>query len=761
MTPLHRSATIEPDAVRLDALRPDADGIDDLAARVRIHPDTGISWFGETAVPPLQVADELVPDALRSHLADIIYSAHYVFGAPRPISAVENLSPALSSNAGMVRELLSAYRGGRSWQPTFEQETETDITLWGVRFLRPELTSDDHSRRLPTALPMRSPGFVYFVGDQGPHDIASTGECTTRLYWNVSRRGAPELVAGLSAALNDRSEPFQFKIAHSGPTWPERADVAVLYLPASRLVARWKTILAVYDEVRADLRPWTPAYTRTIAPGLALADDPAGGLSFGQTISRILAAGIVDDHIRHGSRSTPATRAVSIRLALAGSGRPAGSTHLNPGNRELDLQLPAEPGPLAARPSRPATLAARRSTLAAAHQAEQLADLVAGLAVTAGHGCTWFTRGADPDDATDLRTVEAELYDGLSGIAMFLAHAHAVLGKPRYAELAEMAAASALDRLHAVQHHHGLYGGRVGAAATVAEVGRTLTHRGLRDDAIAYLLAADAVDDPDAAEPAEDVRHHDLIYGISGTVLAYCWAAQSAGPGRARQQLLDRASAFGQQLAAHTHAELGAAPDAGPVPGLAHGPSSTVLALTELSRLAGGVADLDRAAALAVEHERRHFDHTTQNWPGGPSGAEESRFNWCYGAPGIALARLVLAEGAVATEDLTLAARAVDAAGARFLGRSADSCACHGKLAVAGAAELITHLTDLPMNAGRQAQLLTEAFEHYHTGSVTRTAPGLMTGAAGAGLTALRACAPRDVPSPLYPLLPRRREDKS
>ncbi|WP_306209961.1 lanthionine synthetase LanC family protein [Actinoplanes sp. RD1] len=718
----------------LAVIEPEAPELDDLATRVRIHTDSSISWYDETVVPAPEVTGDLVPEALRSYLADLLYSAYYVFGAPRPLSAADRSSPALSGNAGLVRELLEAHRGERSWLPSFEEVTDTELTLWGVRFLRPGPTSGDHDHRLPTALPMRSPGHVLFIGDRGP---GSTGSGTTRLYWNVCRRGGPGLVAALTAALNDQGEPFQFKIAHSGTVWPERADVAVLYLPAARMAAQWGTLLAVHRKVRADLRPWTPACTRRIAPGLALADDPPGGLSFGQTVSRILARGLVDDHLRNGPRSTPGTRVHHMRRALAESGRPVGSTHLNPGAPRWDPVLPDEAGPLATATD-PAVYTGGDGTTA--QHAERIADLLADLAVTASQGCTWLSVSTGTDDPAELSTVGPELYDGLSGIAMFLAHASVVLGRHRHAEIAGSAAYTALRHLPGLQHRHGLYGGQAGAAAAVAEIGRTLGHGDLRDAAVTYLL--------NAVSPGDDVPDHDLVYGISGTVLAYCWAAQSAGPGKARGRLLDRAAGYGRQLAARGL-------DATQVPGLAHGPSSTVLALSELSHRLGGVADLDRAAAAAADHERRFLDRAAGNWPGGPSGTGESRFHWCYGAPGIAVARLVSAERAVATGDLATAVSALHENGARFAGPSADPSACHGKLAVAGAAELTSNLTGLP------AHLLTEALEHYTAAGVVRTAPGLMTGAAGAGLLALRMCAPRDVPSPLYPLLPRRGKDAS
>lgn len=722
-----------------------ASSIDDIARRLSINSDNSISWFDEVAIPSLQVADELIPEALHSHVSDLLYTAYYVYGVPRPISALKNDSPVLSSNAGFVQDLMSSYRGGSSWLPAFEEESDSDLTLWGVRYVKPELYSDDHSRYLPTALPMRSPGYVLFVGECGPGRQASADARSTRVYWNVSRAGALELVSSLTELLNAQKEPFQFKIAHSAATWPERADVGVLYLPADRLTARWDAIISVYEKIHTEIRAWCPAFTRRIAPGLAIADDPPGGLSFGQTVARVLAQGLYDDHAERGERSTRETRADQMREALAASGRDVTRVHLNLGSEELELDLPPDPLPVNRRFSKPGTVS-QASREAVEERVTVVADVLARHAITAGSRCTWLTRKADSADSHALESTGPELYDGLSGIALFLAHAYAVIGKEQYADLAEMSALNTIDNLRQVGHHHGLYGGRTGAAAAVNTVGRTLGRPGLQAAGLAYLL--DEGDD----DTHDDVPRHDLIYGISGSVLSYCWAACVAGSGRSRRSLLDRADGLAallvSDLAERSGRQVG-------LPGLAHGPSSSVLALSVLGRLRGGVARLDDAVASAADHERAAYDAERENWPGGPSGASESRFNWCYGAPGIAIARLAcLGRVASAASDLEIAVRRVNEVGVHFLGRAADPSACHGKLSIAGVIDLVQRTSDSVVDVGLKNQLLDEALDHYGDERVARLSPGLMAGAAGSGLAGLRECRPDTVCSPLFPMVP-------
>lgn len=714
--------------------------VEAIAEHIRITQDEGISWFGEVAAPPPQVTGELVSDALESHVADILYTACYVYGAPRPISTTRNDLPILSSNAHFVRKLIRAYRGADRWLPYFEGESDTTVTLWGVRYLKPEVYSDDPSRHLPTMLPMRSPGYVLFIGDRGPRDPATINDGTVRIYWNVTSSGAPVLVKRLTDALNNQREPFQFKVAHNASFWPERADIAVLYLTLNQLVARWDTIVSVHEQIQADARPWTPAFTRPIADGLAIADDPPGGLSFGQTITRILARGIREDHARYGDRSSHTTRVEHMAAALIAAGRGLESAHLNPGGAEPRLAAitryqsvaRCSGGPLQTRRRHPSD------------PARVIADLIVDHAVVADGRCTWLARRSDIAGSPVLESSGSELYDGTSGIALFLAHAGDLQDRPRVAEMAAIAAHSSLDGLSSVEHYHGLYGGRVGAAASVVAVGRTLDDASLRDAGTSYLL--------EAAAPAadDDAQLHDLIYGVSGTVLSYCWAALEAGT-RARRELLKRAERLAERLHAVPRDAL---------PGLAHGLSSSALALSVLGRMSGASGTWAYAVEAAVEQERRFYNPQTQNWPGGPSGVSESRFNWCYGAPGIAIARLIAGERFDNPEsDLVAAVAATAKAANDFLGPAADPSTCHGKLAIVGVLELMRGLGWQPVDNPSTNRLLDEALDHYSQTDVVRRAPGLMNGAAGAGLAALRKSHPGQVRSPLLPLLPMFRED--
>jgi hypothetical protein len=130
------------------------------------------------------------------------------------------------------------------------------------------------------------PGFYYVYGETLGDDQDDTD--LLRFYWNVRADGAPKLVSLLTYLLNRFQLPFRLKIVNN-PNSYIRADAAVLYLNKRfyRLVA--ELLNDVLSQVTNELNPETPLFSKKLAPGLGLAEDPMTGESFGQQRCRILA----------------------------------------------------------------------------------------------------------------------------------------------------------------------------------------------------------------------------------------------------------------------------------------------------------------------------------------------------------------------------------------------------------------------------------------------------------------------------------------
>ena len=93
-----------------------------------------------------------------------------------------------------------------------------------------------------------------------------------------------------TAALNARKLPFHLKVLHS-PQLFTRCDAGVLYLPRSAFGAAQPALRDIYAHVETELRSEAPALTKSLAPGLGLAESPAGE-SFGLHRCNLIADGL-------------------------------------------------------------------------------------------------------------------------------------------------------------------------------------------------------------------------------------------------------------------------------------------------------------------------------------------------------------------------------------------------------------------------------------------------------------------------------------
>ena len=133
------------------------------------------------------------------------------------------------------------------------------------------------------------PGYLYAFGAWIGDDVESlTG---LRIYFNVDARHAAPLLALISGELDRRRLPFRFKCP-SHPRGYDRVDTAVLYF-ATRHGSLVLSILAdCRQRLAALLRPATPRFALRLVDGLALAEEPADGNSFGAGRALAIAEGL-------------------------------------------------------------------------------------------------------------------------------------------------------------------------------------------------------------------------------------------------------------------------------------------------------------------------------------------------------------------------------------------------------------------------------------------------------------------------------------
>jgi type 2 lantibiotic biosynthesis protein LanM len=385
--------------------------------------------------------------------------------------------------------------------------------------------------------------------------------------------------------------------------------------------------------------------------------------------------------------------------------------------------------------------------------ARRLGDRLARLAVEQGDYVTWFHLGLRPD-GWSLEPMPVDLYSGLGGLALFLAHLGRLAGEERYEHLARLALSTVRRRIKA--DTQALV--QVGAFSGWGGIVYTLTHLGLlwREPALLDEAEAIAADLPGI----EADGHFDIIAGAAGAAAALLVLHRH----RPSPAVLTAAVRCGEHLLARATVEErghgwlpGESVGRRPLTGFSHGTAGIAWALAQLAE-ASGEERFRTAAEGALRYERSWFDAGRDNWPDlrdhQRTGEEPEMLHaWCHGAPGIGLGRigtLPYLDDSEIRGEICAAVRSTLAEG--FGG---SQSLCHGDL---GNLELVREagrvLEDegLKAEADRLAARILTRIESggLRCGSSPRIESlGLMVGLAGIGYGLLRAGWPDRVPSVL------------
>jgi hypothetical protein len=120
-----------------------------------------------------------------------------------------------------------------------------------------------------------------------------TGTKWLRVYWNINLSGAVVLMEVTTRLLNRLQVPFRLKILLD--TSIARRDAAVLYVPLTCWPAA-RNVIGQLDKSR-DIEAATPLFTKPLRPGIALAEDPQTGLSFGMHRSGLVARSLARSYV--------------------------------------------------------------------------------------------------------------------------------------------------------------------------------------------------------------------------------------------------------------------------------------------------------------------------------------------------------------------------------------------------------------------------------------------------------------------------------
>ena len=408
------------------------------------------------------------------------------------------------------------------------------------------------------------------------------------------------------------------------------------------------------------------------------------------------------------------------------------------------------------RPAEPTAPANRGRLLSAAHR---VGERLEELALRGEGDITWIGLVmVNPQDWA-LAPSGPDLYDGLPGIALFLAYLGEIIREDRYTDLAHAVLASVrrlLERAPSSMMSIGGFGGWGGMIYALTHLS-TLWHQ-------PELVAEAEVIVERLPSFIEQDRQFDMIGGAAGCISSLL-ALHHCAPS---DRTLAAAIRCGDHLLAHAQSMPGGlgwvseSVASKPLTGFSHGGAGIAWALLELAA-ASGDGRFRAAALAAIDYERSLFSPAEGNWPDlrdpeasrlTASGVKASFARaWCHGAPGIGLGRLLslphLEEPHVRS-DINIA---LETTLARGFG--SNHSLCHGDL---GNLELLLQASlklEEPRWRGEAAHVAAIVLE-----SIDRNgwlcgnplgveSPGLMTGLAGIGYALLRLADPDRVPSVL------------
>ncbi|NEZ57599.1 T3SS effector HopA1 family protein [Adonisia turfae] len=178
--------------------------------------------------------------------------------------------------------------------------------------------------RLPNNLMQN--GFYVAVGDAGKYSTqgGQVRETLVRVYFNLTSQGALAVMKTLTQQMNAHGVPFTFKVLYS-PANYQRHDAGVLYVQRSHYSKVHELLQSVYQSHQSYFRHEEPLFTKRLAPGLGLAEEPDHKFtqteSFGQNRCQILANALLEaeafsDEPEHSERRLAAIQQHFQKIGL-------------------------------------------------------------------------------------------------------------------------------------------------------------------------------------------------------------------------------------------------------------------------------------------------------------------------------------------------------------------------------------------------------------------------------------------------------------
>jgi len=184
-------------------------------------------------------------------------------------------------------------------------------------------------------------GFYMAVGNAGTDNRGNSDNSEiVRIYFNLSPDGAVVVMEKLTRQLNEIKIPFSFKVLYN-PSDYGRYDSGVLYFDKSNYEVVRQVLGRLYTEARLHFRTEVPLFTKLLAPGLGLAEEPNCKFttqeSFGMNRCQIVANGLLEAQATKDE--SPENRMTSIQQHFSLLGIDWQRAYLNANSEDIYTPL--------------------------------------------------------------------------------------------------------------------------------------------------------------------------------------------------------------------------------------------------------------------------------------------------------------------------------------------------------------------------------------------------------------------------------------
>jgi len=369
---------------------------------------------------------------------------------------------------------------------------------------------------------------------------------------------------------------------------------------------------------------------------------------------------------------------------------------------------------------------------------------------------TWISTVLEGRDEIQwsLAPVGNDLYNGNSGIALFLGYLGKITGREEFTQAALEAAYSVIKEVEILKLDHpylnGAYNGLSGYFYMIALLGE------LTNDEKLLRIMEERL--PFLHDIASGDNVYDLIGGSTGSLAITLALYDRMENPELKQQLLTIARANYEHLKNHcVELENGRVVWESnvtiPCTGYSHGNAGIATYLSRLAIITGDT-EIHSFAQKVLAFERDLFDAEYQNWY---TNLLERRMvlAWCHGAPGILLSRVLMKSFGYCDDTLD---QEIESALHTTIHKSFghNPSYCHGDL---GNLEIVGLAAQVLGDADLQARCLATFGQLFEEVLVKRWDNGvmrgtdsmsLMVGLAGFGYSLLRHAKPQEVPPVLW-----------